>query len=109
MSEVRLKLGYKRQGSDYLVGVVEQDEALRGINVQSGHFFESRNGWRFASCDNFDVYLHDHIVFVRGRYNDQDDAQVLVTSIVLKELAVAVAELNGRKNVVKLGESGVIV
>jgi hypothetical protein len=110
MSNIKLKLSYypyyPHNDQSYRVAVVFQDESTRGDGCSPHVLFSSKNNWHFQV--NVCPDLEYHLLWLRGSNRQKDNVELHVKKNALEEIAVAVAEYNKRKNVVKIEEAGVI-
>jgi hypothetical protein len=112
----KLKLGYKKLQDYYAVWIVHQDEDLRMSQTpQHGDdappLFEL-GSWQIKSVNLPEIraegYSHKTL-FIRGTTRDLDDIRLSASKRTLEALCVLVARFNGRKNVVRLSDTGVVL
>jgi len=117
VSELKLKLSYhKADDYSYDLCVAYQDEILRCSDIAAGHVAANdlprvkklKSGWRIHSVSHPAANNNDKILYLRGYTRDKDDAEFYVLTEHMRSLAEAVAEFNGRKNVVSVCHSGLI-
>jgi hypothetical protein len=84
---------------------------MRVVRQDSREFdFRAKNGWSIRAQSYPELAEYDYILFVRGHSIETDEAILRTDNVAcLKQIARAVAEFNGRKNVATIGESGFII
>jgi hypothetical protein len=88
----------------YNCAIVEQRCDIRGV------YFKASNGWMIRTFEHPEICSGPRIFFIRGLNDLKNDTKLAtITESTLMMIAQAVAEFNGRKNVVKIGASGFII
>lgn len=106
MPDVKLKLGYKEKentgwdGRYYDVAIVFQ--------VEYAPCFTTKSGWNININNCPEIDRNKRILWLRGSDHARDNELLNASEQTLNEIARAVAEYNGRKNVVRIDSSGVI-
>jgi hypothetical protein len=88
---------------DLFVCVVVEQNCDRNVS------FDASNKWEIRAIHEPEIREHERSLFIRGSNKTLDLLEMEVSKLGLVKIAQAVAEFNGRKNVVKIGKSGFIV